>query len=304
MYTIIKGPNVTWIDIINPNEDDIHYLKEHYSFHSFVLQELKRPEQYPRIERYDTYLFIILHYPVHFHERRETRARKIDFIVMQNTLITNHYGSALPLKSLLDACNLYEDSRKAYMSENAGYLLYHLLSNLWKNSVKKLDQINVRIDKIEAEIFAGKEREMVKEISFVKTDIINFWRILEPQGRVMEELTKEGVVFWGEPLEPYLEEAASTYAQAWDRLKMHRETILALEETNKSLLTTKSTEIIRVLTVFSVILLPLTLFASIWGMNTYYLPFRGIPFDFWIIFSLMATVATVMVIYFRKKGWL
>lgn len=304
MRTVIKGPKVTWIDIINPNQDDIRYLRENFSFHPLFLEDLTRPEHHPRLERHDGYLYMVLHYPVYFHGLRETRAREVDFIAMQEILITSHYGSILPLRALLDACNLYEESRKTYMGQSAGHLLYHLLGGFWKNCLKKLDQIDMRIDEIEKNMFGGKEREMVKEISLVKTDIINFWRILEPQGRIMEAFVKEGTAFWGQEIEYQFEDIANAYAQAWNTLKMHRETILALEDTNQSLLTTKSTEIIRVLTVFSVILLPLTLLASLWGMNTSYLPFQGNPVDFWIIFSLMATTTFGMVAYFKRKGWI
>lgn len=304
MRTVVRGTKVTWVDIINPNQGDIQYLKENFDFPVLILEELVHPEHHPRLEVYEKYLYLVLYYPVYFHEKRETRAREIDFIATKDVLITNHYGSVLPLKALLDTCNLYEESRRTYLGQNTGYLLYHLLTGLWKNCIRKLDQIDIRVDHIEASIFAGKELEMVKEISFVKTDVINFWRILEPQGRIMDAFMKEGVTFWGEELEHHFAEVTNGYAHAWNTLKTHRETILALEDTNQSLLTTKSTEIIRILTVFSVVLLPLTLVASIWGMNTYYLPFRGHPVDFWIILSLMVAVTFGMVAYFRKKGWI
>jgi magnesium transporter len=304
MRTVIKGPNVTWIDLLNPNQEDIRSLQEHFALPPLVLEELTQAEHHPRLERRDHYLYLVLYYPVHFKEKRETRPREIDFVVSKDILLTSHYGTAIPIKALLDVCNLYEESRKTYLGQNAGYLLSHLLISLWKNCIRKLNQIDTRIDEIEKNIFAEKEREMVREISFVKTDIINFWRILEPQGSTVAALTKEAASLWGEELLPYFEDVANVYAQAWNTLKTHRETILALEATNQSLLTTKTNEIIRVLTVFSVLLLPLTLLASIWGMNTYYLPFRGNPIDFWIIFSLMATVTFGMVTYFRKKGWM
>jgi len=145
---------------------------------------------------------------------------------------------------------------------------------------------------------------MVKEISFVKTDVINFWRILEPQGPIVETLAREAASLWGQQFEYYFEDVKNIYSQTWSTLKMHRDTILALEDTNQSLLTTKANEIIKVLTVVSTITLPLALISSIWGMNTYYLPFRGHPVDFWIIFSLMAAVTFGMVAYFRRKGWM
>ena len=304
MLNIVKGPKITWIDIKNPTQEDIQYVRQNFNFHPLVLDELRVPSRRPRVEHHDSYLFMILHYPVYSKEKREIRSRELDIIATKDTIITAHYGFILPLKALFDNCNLYEESRKTYMASHSGHLLYYILIGLWKNCLTKLDQIDVRIDEIEKKIFGGQEKEMVREISFVKTDIINFWRIIEPQQEILDSLSKEGSVFWGADVTPYFADVLGTYEQAWDTLKTHRETILAMEDTNQSLLSTKTNEIIRTLTVFSVILLPLTLLASIWGMNTQYLPFHGSVSDFWIVFGIMISITLGMAGYFRKKGWL
>lgn len=304
MKYIIKGPKVTWVDILNPTQDDIQYLKETFNLHPLVLGELIPPGHRPRVERHENYIFMSVYYPVYSKEKRETRSRELDIIATKDAIITSHYEFILPLKSLFDACNLYEESKKSYMAETPGHLLYYIIIGLWKNCLTKLDQIDARIDNIERKIFRGKEKEMVQEISLVKTDIINFWRIIEPQGEILESLAKEGAAFWDQEIRPYFEDILGTYGQAWNILKTHRETILALEDTNQSLLTTKTNEIIRILTVFSVIMLPLTLLASIYGMNTTYLPFRGSAIDFWIIISIMLSITGGMIAYFKKKGWL
>lgn len=305
MLQIVESQKVKWVDIKNPAQEDIKYLKERFRFHHLILDELITPTQRPRVERHENYLFMIIHYPFYHKERRETKSRELDIVVTKDAVVTTHYGSILPLKTLLDSCASYAESRQIYMGESSGHLLYYILIGVWKNCLLKLDQIDIRIDSIERKIFMGREREMVKEISLVKTDIINFWRIIEPQGQILESLAKEGIGFWKtEELRAHFEDIMGTYAQAWNTLKMHRETILAFEDTNQSLLTTKTNEIIRTLTIFSVVLLPLTLIASLWGMNTNYLPLTEWTFDFWLIFALMVSITTFMIIYFKKKGWL
>jgi len=112
------------------------------------------------------------------------------------------------------------------------------------------------------------------------------------------------VAFFGERFSPYFSDIIGTYSQARDSLITYKETILALEDTNQSLLSTKTNEIIRILTVFSVVLLPLTLLASIWGMNIPNLPLAGSPSGFWVILVLMAGLMGFLIVYFRKKKWL
>lgn len=303
MLRIIKGPKVTWIDVQDPTLDDVKYLREKFNFHPVVLDEIIPPGHRPKVERYENYLFMMFYYPVYSKEKRETRSRELDMIVTKDTVVTSHYRSILPLRTLFDRCNFYEEAKREYMSGDTGFLLYHILNGFWKTCLIKLVQVDKRIDRIEREIFRGKEKEMVKEISYVKTDVINFWRILEPQGTILNSLAAEGASFFGKYMEPYFADILGTYGQAWNGLKTYKETILALEDTNQSLLSTKTNETIRILTVFSVIIMPLTLVASLWGMNVP-IPLAEKEAGFWIITGLMVFLMIFMSAYFRKKRWL
>ena len=304
MRNIIRGPKITWIDIQDPTEQDIKYLKEKFNFHPLVLEELLPPSHRPKVERYPNYLYMIFYYPIYSKEKRETRPRELDIIITKNTIITSHYHSILPIKALFDRCNLYAKARKRYMSQNSGLLLYHILNGLWKNCLTKLVRVDERIDEIETEIFRGQEKEMVLEISLVKTDIINFWRIIEPQKEILDSLSEEGTRFFGKELSHYFSDLLGTFGQAWNALKTYKETILALEDTNQSLLSSKINEIMQILTIFSVIFLPLTLLASIWGMNIPDMPFTFSNTGFWSILAIMAVLLGIMILYFRKKKWL
>ena len=304
MHKIIKGPKVTWIDIQDPTKDDVKYLKEKFNFHPLVLGELLPPSHRAKVDVYENYLYMIFYYPIFSKERRETRPRELDIIVTKDVIITSHYHSILPLKALFDRCNIYPQAKKNYMSRSAGYLLYHLVKALWESCLTKLARIDDRLDKIEKEMFAGKEKEMVWEISLVKTDIINFWRIIEPQKEITESLAQEGEAFFGKKLSHYFSDILGTFGQVWNSLKTYKETILALEDTNQSLLSTKINEIMKVLTIFSVIFLPLTLVASIWGMNIPSMPLTHSPIGFWVILVTMVILIGIMIVSFRKKKWL
>ena len=303
MKRIIKGPKITWVDIENPTKEDVQYLRKNFKFHPLVLGELIPAGHRPKVERYKDYLFMILHYPFYSKEKKETSSRELDIILTKKIIITSHYKTIIPLKTLFDKCNLYERSRKNYMSKDTGYLLFLILSSFWKTCLTKLVQIDKKLDKIEKEMFKGKEKEMVEEISYTKTDIINFWRIIEPQGETLNSLVLEGESFFGKEMTPYFTDVLGTYGQTLNSLKTYKETVLALEDTNQSLLSTKINEIVKILTVFSVILLPLTLMASLWGMNVS-LPFEKRASAFWIILGFMGIITIFMFIYFKRKKWL
>jgi len=304
MRTVVKGPKVTWVDIQNPTEEDVEFLRETYSFHPLILKEIVPPSWRAKVEVFPSYLFLVLHYPAYNKNNKKTRPRELDIIVTKDTIITSHYSSILPIKALLDRCNLYEESKKAYMGQGAGYLLYYILDRFWKDCLIKLSRIDTKLTSIEEQIFDKREAEMVQEISLARTDILDFARIITPQQDILQSLHDVAPGFFGAELKPYFSNVTGNYTRCRNELETQKEVIQALEETNNSLLNKKINEIIKVLTIFSVIVFPLTLFAGIFGMNTKYLPIVGSPNDFWIISAIMLSGILLMILFFKKRGWL
>lgn len=302
MKQIIQGPNTIWIDITKPTRQDIDYLKSNYYFHPMVLDELIPRCYYPRLEIKPDYLFVIINYPSYHEMNHEVEPRELDVILTKDTIVTNHHRTLPALENLFRISQRPEIGGEKYLEKGSGFLFFSILDMFWRDSLSKLDKINDEIEKIEKKIFQGKEKEMVKELSHTKTDIIDFWRIVDPQREIMKLLEREGPKFFGEELTLHFSDALGTYEKVWQTLRSHKETILALEKTNQALLTTKTNEIIQILTVFSVIMMPLTLLASIWGMNVR-LPLGDHQAGFWIIAIIMVSVLVSMFFYFRKKKW-
>ncbi len=304
MINSLKRNKFTWIDIERPDEKDIEYLRLNFNFHPVILTEIIPPSYFSKVKKYDGYIYFIFYYPFHDKIKRETRARELDVLATKNVLITSHYQPIAPLKAVWDVCNLYEEEKEKYFSQGTGFLLYSILDKTFDQCLLKLNRVEKRINFIEKKIFEGKEKEMVKEISFVKRDIIDFYRIVEPQKSVIESLALEGEKFWGIKFSPYFSNLTSSFGVCWNRIKNFQDIIGALEETNNSLVNTKINEIIKVLTIFSVIVFPLTLISSIFSMNIYYLPIAGAKEDFWIILGIMATASFLMLLMFKKKKWI
>ena len=304
MRSILKSGKINWIDIQSPSEDDINFLKKNYKFHPLVLEELTSPSLRPFVEYYSRYLFMVFYYPLYNKKTGQTAIRELDIIVSKNTLITSHYQTILPLKRIFFSCSLNPKRKKVILGKGTGYLLFHILDSFWNHCLNKLTRINNNIELIEKKIFQGKEKEMVKEILYIKTDIIGFKRIIGSQKEVLESLYKEGGAFFGKDLSHYFIDVLGTFTKVWNTLQAQKENILALEDTNQSLLSTKINEIMKVLTIFSVVLMPLTLITGIWGMNFVNLPLSKIKLGFWIIIGTMLLIMTGMILYFKKKKWL
>ncbi|MEA2397920.1 MAG: magnesium transporter, partial [Thermoleophilaceae bacterium] len=160
-----------------------------------------------------------------------------------------------------------------------------------------------KLDRIEEEIFEGRAEEIVRDISNVKQEIINFRKIIRPQRPVLRDLERTKQVYLPEEHELYFDDIVDASERVWDMLENYKEVVEALEETNESVISHRLNDAIRVLTSFSVVLLPLTLIASIWGMNVHVLG-QGSTEAFWVIIGVMIVVLVGMLAYFRRRGWL
>ena len=301
---IIKTKNLIWVDIKQPDQKDIEWLKKKFNLHPLVLKELLPPLDYPKIEDFGDYLYIVLFYPFFNKKTSQTIPFELDIIVSKNYIITSHYKDIVPLKAIFYKCNLYEDIKKEYTKEGPGELLYRIIQKILEACFPKLGHIKQNIDEIEKAIYQKKYKKTAGEISLVKRDIIGFERIIESQKLIPRNLAKEPREFFSKKLVPYFNNLVNIYEQINGILITNRKTLEALDSTNNSFLTTKTNEIIKILTIFSVIVFPLTLLASIFGMNTSYLPFIGSKVDFWIILGMMLAATIGMLTFFKFKKWI
>jgi magnesium transporter len=143
----------------------------------------------------------------------------------------------------------------------------------------------------------------VRDLSNSKQEIINFRKVIRPQRAVLRDLERTKQRYLAEDLEVYFDDIVDASERIWDMLENFKEVVEALEDTNESVLSHRVNEVLRVLTAFSVVILPLTLFASVFGMNVDF-PFEGSVAAFWGILGGMLAVLVAMITYFRRRGWL
>jgi magnesium transporter len=196
-----------------------------------------------------------------------------------------------------------EDLREQNFSKGSGYLLYKIVDTNVDASFPMLRKMGNKLDLLEDHIFEGRSSEIVLDISNAKQEIINFRKIVRPQRAVLRDLERTKQRYLAEELEIYFDDISDAAERIWDTLENYKEVVEALESTNESVLSHRLNDSFRILTAASVIILPLTLIASIYGMNVP-VPGEGTPYAFWLILGLMAAVLVVLVLVFRRRGWL
>ena len=193
--------------------------------------------------------------------------------------------------------------REALLSKGSGYLLYKIVDDSFDYCFPMLRKIGNRLERLEEDIFEGRSEEVVRDISGSKQEIINFRKIIRPQRAVLRDLERTKQRYLADDLEVYFDDIVDASERIWDMLENFKEVVEALEVTNESVLSHRVNEVLRVLTAFSVVILPLTLIASIWGMNVA-CPARATAARFWAILGGMLGLLVSMVAYFRRRGWL
>src|SRR5207244_2479094 len=166
-----------------------------------------------------------------------------------------------------------------------------------------LDKIGHKLDSIEDDMFEGRSEEVVRDISNVKQEIISYRKIIKPERSTLRLLERHTERFLPEALELYFDDIVDAAERIWDLLDNYKEVVEALEATNESVISHKQNDVLRILTVFSVILLPLTLITGIFGMNVHF-PGFDTGEAWWAIVGAMVVVLATLLGFFRWKRWL
>src|SRR6266542_3328875 len=296
----ITAEGLRWVNIERPSPLECAWLEEQFGFHALDLEDVLSRNQRPKIDEYPDYLFIVLHFPVFDRSVGRLNAGELDIFVGPDYLVTIPNQRLQPVQYLFERCRQKEELREQHFSRGSGFLLYRIVDDSFDYCFPMLRKIGNKLDALEEEIFEGRSEEIVRDISNAKQEIINFRKVIRPQRPVLRDLesVKQRYLAPEIDLEIYFDDIVDAHERIWDMLENYKEVVEALEDTNESVISHRVNDILRVLTSISVIVLPLTLLASLWGMNVG-VPGEGSIAAFWIIVGVMVAILGGMIGYFR-----
>lgn len=300
---IVETAHLRWINIERPRPIEQAWLEERFDFHSLDYEDVLSRNQRPKVDEYAEYLFIVLHFPRYDKRVSRLNAAEIDIFVGPDFVITLPNEPLQPVGYLFERCRSNEELRESIFSKGAGYLLYRIVDDSVDASFPMLRKMGNKLERIEEEIFAGRTMEIVRDISNVKQEIINFRKIVRPQRVTFRDLERTKQRYIPDDLDIYFDDVMDASERVWDMLENFKEVVEGLEATNESAISHGVNDTLRVLTAFSVVILPLTLIASIWGMNVK-VPGQGQALPFFAILALMLAVLIGMLWFFRRRGFL
>src|SRR3954462_15778998 len=251
---VVERDGLRWINIERPGPLDQAWLEEHFEFHPLDYEDVRSRNQRPKIDEYDDYLFIVLHFPVFDKEVGRLNAAELDIFIAPASLTTPPNSPLPPVEYLFERCRSSDDVRHQMLSKGSGYLLYRIVDDSFDYCFPMLRKIGNKLERLEEDIFEGRSEEVVRDISNSKQEIINFRKVIRPQRAVLRDLERTKQRYLADDHELYFDDIVDASERIWDMLENFKEVIEALEDTNESVLSHRVNEVLRVLTAFSVML--------------------------------------------------
>lgn len=301
---VIHTKGLRWIDVVSPGEEEMEFLKTHFSFHPLHYADVGANAEHPKIESHADYHFIVLLFPVFNRDSRTIVRGEVDFFVGNDYLITIHDGSMHTMINMVKNVDQDSEKRHEFMSKNSGLLLYKILESLFKRSFPILDHMNRDMNVIEKHLFDDLSVKMLEEISLMKRNIIDFRRIMKTHHLILKRLMNRKDSYLTFPNSKFVySELIEQAENIWDILAIQKETIEALQDANQSLATNRLNQVTKIMTVFSAIFLPATLVMFTFGLSLKHMPLFDNPDGFWIIVAIAASASLLTLIFFKFKKW-
>jgi magnesium transporter len=311
--TELHSEGLTWVHLLAPTTEEAQQLAARFGWHPLDVEDVLSRRQRPKIDVYTEgengasgYLFAVFHFPVYDVSAGRLSAAELDVFIGPDYIVTLPAVELRPVSFLFRRALENEDFRRQNLSLGSGRLLYEILDDLYDYCFPILDKIGFKLEEIDEEIGGDDRqsaRDLVTDIHRVKQEIISYRKIIKPQRPTLRQLERRIENFLPEDLELYFDDIVDASERIWDLLDNYKEVVEALEDTNESLISHQQNDILYVLTIFSVVMLPLTFLTGFFGMNVRF-PGFDTGAGFFVTLGLCVVTIVGMLGFFRWKKWL
>lgn len=289
-----------WTDLNSPTKEELDGLILAQNLDPLIAKDLLTPTPRQHAKEFSNAIYAVIHIPIFKHAHSLNLEQEVDFIITEKGLLTTRYDSIDALHHFAKQIEVDEILNK----ENHSHLFFGLMREIYKFLFDEVEYTKDWLREIEKNIFQGREKNMVFDISEAGINLLSFKRVVGPHEAVWRNLKEIGTSHFGEKFgkdaKVLLEEAERLTLELGNISDMLDE----LRETNNSILSTKQNEVMKIFTILAFVTFPLSLIAAIFGMNTAFIPIVGTPNDFWIVVGFMFIVSLAMFSYFKYKKWI
>ncbi len=296
--------DLVWIDLLKPTQKEVRQMMEEYNIHPNIANDLLGSTFKQSVRLYENFLYVVMRFPAVKHTHKEEADQEIDFIISDKVLITSRYDTIDPIHKFSKVFDTNTILDKENIGSHANQLFFLLMNKLYGAIDHELEIIEGALDESEDMIFKGEERKMVKELSNISRDLLNIKQATNIHESLLVDLKNNGSKLFDAKFGKSVDSIVDEYYKMRKEIEVNRESLDELRDTNDSLLSTKQNETMMVLTIMAFVTFPLSLLASIFGMNAKNMPIIGDTYDFWIIVGIMFVMTAMFFLYFKSKKWL
>lgn len=289
-----------WLDIFDATPDDLKILHDEFHFHPLAIEDTTRVQERPKVDVYPNYYFIVFYATEYLEKRDRIAVLPIYLFVGPNYLVSVHQGA---VQEIDDTLNRWQTANSP-ISNSVGALLYALLDSIVDDYFPVLDHIADRVEDLEDTIFRNYQDEAIEEIFSLKKDLLRLRRVVAPERDVMNVLLRrEQPVFQPQDV-IYLQDVYDHVVRVSDSIDTYRDLLSSALDSFLSLQSNRLNQIVKVLTIASIVLMSDALIAGIYGMNFEFMPelhwVHGYPFSL----GLMAVLSVGLILLFKRMKWL
>lgn len=304
MTDALELGRIRWEHIQNPTDENLEFLQEKYHFHPLDIEDCRSYTQRPKIDIYDDYYFLILHFPHFDNQKRFVKAKEVKIFWGRDYLITIGQSHWV-VEDLFNYYKRNPNAKDELVSTSSDAMLYSILNRLMNESFLLVNQVGQEIDEINRDLFEVKAEKTIEKISVIRKNIIQLNTTFKPQLRVFHKFESGDIKGFeqAEDMEDYWGNLLDLYQKMWDMIEDFEELTSSLSATFDSVQSHRTNEIMRVLTIISTIVLPMTFITGLYGMNVG-LPLGGKSYAFVAIVVFCCVLALSLVFFFKRKRWM
>ncbi|MBP1468371.1 magnesium/cobalt transporter CorA [Candidatus Chloroploca sp. M-50] len=298
---LLMEPDVfIWVDMQNPEETDIQLLREEFLFHPLTIEDATRHHERPKLDAYEHYYFLVFYAIGYDPEHARLVTQALNLFVGSNYIVSIHAGTM----AVLDQTLARWQHNEQQFNHGGGGILYELLDAMVDDYFPVIDELAERIETIEEQIFARFSENVVRDIFALKRELLHVRRIVAPQRDLLNILIRRDVPIFERTSVIYLQDIYDHIVRITDSIDTYRELLSSALDAFLSVQSNQLNQIVKVLTITSIILMSAALIAGIYGMNFAYMPELQWRFGYVWALALMIVTGSGLLIFFRSRKWL
>jgi magnesium transporter len=290
-----------WVDLQAPSVPESLILSDTMGFHPLSVDDAMSALQYPKVEAYDGYLYVVLHGIDFTAGETGFKTHDIDFFLGATYLVTVHDGRSSAITELLAHC----PRNPRILADGPVALLHRLVDAMVDSYRPEVEKLQDRLDQLEEEVFDNPTPALAREILAQKRDVSSLRRVTTPQRDVIARLARREFADISPELAFRFRDVYDHLVRLADDALIFQDRITGILEAHLSNVNNRMNQVMKVLTVVATIFMPMTVLTGMYGMNVDLPHFPGGPVaQFWWVFGIMLAIVVAMLVLFRRKRWL